>query len=349
VVAGCAAQHGELQVRATKNALSAQGMPASQRIQEANGQLALGNIALALEGYRRASREDLSSTDALAGMAICYDRMGRYDLSRRYHEAALAITPGDPRLLGLLADSLLLQGRIKDAARVRGEIATRAAAVSVNPIASASKATLAVDSAVARKLQAAAVPMASSDGSSVVAQRSPPPVSSVTVTLPAARPASLTRRNPSSGSSSDTTAPAVSTSPAPRLERLSGGEVALITSGVPLWRAETVASTARTTTVRFVPLRQTVASQRPVRLLNAARVDRLAARTRTWLAARGWREIMIGDAAVARSRSVILYPRAEHAAAQRLSAHLGFAMVERPTGGQLTILLGRDAARPRRS
>ena len=81
-----------------------------------------------------------------------------------------------------------------------------------------------------------------------------------------------------------------------------------------------------------------------VRVLNAARVDRLAARTRTFLGSFGWRDVAVGDAATTRSRSLILYPKGAQQAANRLSDRLGFAMAERNNVRQVTILLGRDAA-----
>ena len=51
----------------------------------------------------------------------------RFDLSRRYYEAALAIAPGDPTLLTAFAASLDAQGRAAEAASVRQEIKQRLA------------------------------------------------------------------------------------------------------------------------------------------------------------------------------------------------------------------------------
>jgi hypothetical protein len=157
----------------------------------------------------------------------------------------------------------------------------------------------------------------------------------MTATLPPAQAA------PSPASAAIAAAPKHAA--APRLERTSGSEVALVTSGAPLWRAQTVALSARSTTVRFVPLPQPPALSR-VRLLNAARVDRLASRTRSWLAARGWRRITVGNASAMHARSKILYPAGERALAQRLSSQLGFSMTERPSAVHVTVVLGKDAA-----
>ncbi len=121
----------------------------------------------------------------------------------------------------------------------------------------------------------------------------------------------------------------------PRLERLSQTEVALVTGSGPRWKRAV-----------FQPVRSANAPPEPfeVRLLNAARVEKLAARTRAYLGRFGWREMHVGDAADTRSRSLIVYPEGRRPAALRLSARLGFAMAERPGVRQVTILLGRDAA-----
>jgi hypothetical protein len=122
----------------------------------------------------------------------------------------------------------------------------------------------------------------------------------------------------------------------PRLERLSLTEVALITGTGPRWKPA-VAPQVRTAA-------RALAKPLEVRLLNAARVDKLAARTRAFLSRYGWREMALGDAAAVRSHSLIVYPQGTETAARRLSARLGFAMAERPDVRQVTILLGRDAA-----
>jgi hypothetical protein len=129
--------------------------------------------------------------------------------------------------------------------------------------------------------------------------------------------------------------------PAPvRLERLSMGEVALITRPEPLWEARTIARTAQSTTIRF--------EKRPVSsvtLLNAARVRGLAARTRIYLSERGFRSAAIGDAPAVRSQSAILYAPADRLRAERLAAQFGFVL-ERKVGIRpgVVVLLGRDAA-----
>ena len=137
-VAACGGEQGKLEIRSIPTALAQGKKPIPYRIAEARGQLALGNAALALEGFRMAAREDPNSADALAGMAACYDQMGRFDLSRRSYEAALALAPNDLEILGAFAGSLQLQGSADEALSVRREIAARAASVRPQAVAEAS-------------------------------------------------------------------------------------------------------------------------------------------------------------------------------------------------------------------
>jgi hypothetical protein len=154
---------------------------------------------------------------------------------------------------------------------------------------------------------------------------------SVTIALPPPRPVAAAKP------SAATTVKQVAIIRQPRLERLSLSEVALITGTGPRWKS--AAMLPMRTAARIAPARNP-----EVRLLNAARVDKLAARTRAFLGRFGWREMAVGDAAAIRPRSLIVYPRGTQATARRLSARLGFAMTERPDIRQVTILLGRDAA-----
>ena len=125
----------------------------------------------------------------------------------------------------------------------------------------------------------------------------------------------------------------------PRLERLSLGEIALITRSEPVWSAELVRRSPRSMTFRFV-------ATRPVaRLLNAARQQGLAARTRARLVDRGWKRIEIGDAPAVRENSLVLFPHSKAAIAKRLAAQFGFANLRPFNGPEIVVLLGRDAVR----
>jgi hypothetical protein len=129
----------------------------------------------------------------------------------------------------------------------------------------------------------------------------------------------------------------------PRLERLSLGEVALLTGGGPVWRGQLVARTPQKLTVRWVPL--TMAAMRPnIRLLNAARIQGLAARNRSYLLDRGWRKIEIGNATQTRERSIVLYPAMRPMLGRSLAAQFGFRAQPTNSSEVFVILLGRDAA-----
>lgn len=335
---GCAGGPGNVEIRALPTALAQGARPVSARVAEARGQLALGNVALALEGFRKAGREDPLSVDAFIGMATCYDRMGRFDLSRRYYEEALAIVPTSAQVLGLLAGSLDNLGLRAEAASVRAEIATASASATPPPrpaLPAAASPAAAVASSTPPSV------MGREPETVVAADRAPATVDgssgaplaighSITVRLPPARPVASAEPRP-----------ALAGSGAPRLERMSRGEVALVTTSRPLWRPA-FAAVPTGSTVRLVAMPSRTSR---VELLNAARIDRLAARTRSWLIDRGWPGVAIGDAPAVRARSIIFYPAEQRALAQRLASHFGFAMALRQGGRKVTVLLGRDAAR----
>ena len=144
----------------------------------------------------------------------------------------------------------------------------------------------------------------------------------------------------------------------PRLERLTLGEVALVTTPVrqpvrprpaPTPLAMPPAILARAATpVRFSSLAPPLADQQSLRIdgrervllvLNAARVQGLAARTRRYLAAHGVREALVGDAPRVRERSVIIAPPSQWARAKALARSLKFAP-RTIRGTRLMLVLG---------
>jgi cytochrome c-type biogenesis protein CcmH/NrfG len=290
---------GGIDVRPIKQPLASGAQPANFRVAEGNGQFALGNVGLALEAYRKALREEPQNVEAMIGIAACYDRMGRFDLSRKHYEMALAVQPADTEIYALFAQSLEFQGKRDEAARVKSELAARVVA-----------------------------PEAAREAPGSVPVLPPPPAPSVTVALAPPRSAPV----------------AVEHSTAPvRLERLSMGEVALITRPESRWEARTVTRSATSTTIRFEKR-----AAPAVTLLNAARVQGLAARTRAYLTMRGFAGAKIGDAPAVRRQSAILYAPSEQRRAERLAAQFGFTLERQPAAKDgLVVLLGRDAARDR--
>ncbi len=78
--------------------------------QAGRGLLATGDVTGAMAAFRQALVVAPQSIDALNGLGVCYDRMGRYDLSRSYYDAALAIDPAAAITLNNLGYSLFLAG-----------------------------------------------------------------------------------------------------------------------------------------------------------------------------------------------------------------------------------------------
>jgi hypothetical protein len=137
----------------------------------------------------------------------------------------------------------------------------------------------------------------------------------------------------------------------PRLERLSQGEVALVTTGNASWRSaspvrkaklkSSAVQVASADDVRWVPLR--LAGARPgVQVLNAARSQGLAASARGVLFGRGWRAVGIGNATAARATSVVFYPADRAALGRRLAAQFGVP-AKLSEHSNVVLVLGRDS------
>lgn len=291
--------------------------PSSERTALAVGQLALGNVGLALEGFRRAAREDPASVDALLGIAACYDRMARFDLSRRAYEQALALQPGNLALYQALAASLDAEGLPSEAAAIRREAAARALPAAQQVVTAAGSVIRLPEPAAPPPSLLVASPSASA--------------ASVTVILPPARSVAAANATPE-----PRVVPVLATRRAARLERLSTGEVALLTSSAPLWTAIAPTRAPRVAEVR-------VEARPKFVVLNAARVAGLAARTRTYLSARGFGGAQIGDNDRIAARTEIRYTPAERARAMRIAAQFPFATAVAVAKGPLTLVVGRDA------
>ena len=341
VTAGCASAP-KLGFKPLPTVLMQGRQPVSFRVAEAAGQFALGNVALALESYRKALREEPTSVDALTGLAVCYDAMGRFDVSRRHYEDALALAPGDSHLLSMFAASLLQQGRVDEAAAVRREAANRSA-VLVSSVPQSLPVPTARLVALTSNASVATVQGMNQAGNSVTLELPvAPEIEQPVISLPSMRKAPV---NVAEASRSG-----------PRLERLSLGEVALITMRRPselppvpktsslIRSASSLVRTAllapsliRTASVSLAP---------PLLLLNAARTQGLAARTRRYLSTRGFAMALVGDAPRTRARTLIIAPARDRARALRLARTFS-VMPQLIEGRRLTVVLGRDVLGPR--
>ena len=409
-VCGCSAGTSGVEVRPIANSSAALAR-GGDAIAVARGQLMLGNVGLALEGFRKAQRDNPANPAALAGIGDCYLAMSRFDLAQSSYEAALALAPHDRTLLLGLGAVFERAGQPLRAMAVRAEanaiappapavthvaaaapaepapvvldavamaperparaatnviatvpqptIATTLVVAKAAAPAAAASATVAEEPALPARVEQAVKMHAPSIGSDTV--ELPParpahrleaqapelassqldyqdqvPASSVTVALPPARPAPVAKREAAAEH-----APMMAQSLSPRLERLSSGEVALVTTGKPIWnRPQNLLAAA--SSVRWVALARP--GTRPnIQILNAARSQGLAASARAVLLDRGWRKLDIGDAPAIQAKSVVLYPKGREKLGKSLAAQFGVAarMVERDV---LVLVLGRDAA-----
>jgi tetratricopeptide (TPR) repeat protein len=352
IAAGCVTDTGKLQVRAISDPASKLRAGAGD-LAQAKTLLALGSVGLALEGFRKTLRDQPYNAEAMAGIGACYAAMGRYDLAQTNYEAALAQAPQDPKLLMALADSLDAQGKNSEAAGARADAVriTGASLPNTPPRETAAAVAEPAPAPVARLAEM----IVQAVGRTAV------PSSSVTVRLPPARPAKTVRARPMKTeevASSAPTMPVVKTgaagralaiarvaqTAAPRLERLSSGEVALVTTGQPIWLAQLLSRTRLNAPVRWVPIQSAAAARTGIQVLNAARSGGLAARARSVLFDRGWRGIRIGDAPQVRASSIVYYPADRSALGRSLAAQFGIHVLLAREAGGVVVLLGRDAA-----
>lgn len=116
---GCTESH-QVQVRAIPYP-GATSKTGGGLLAQARGQLALGDVGLALESFRTVQLEQPENPEVFEGIAQCYAAMSRYDLVRTNLEFALAYAPNDPRLLNELAAALDRLGEPEQAVQVRAE------------------------------------------------------------------------------------------------------------------------------------------------------------------------------------------------------------------------------------
>lgn len=305
-LAGCT-NVGTLTIRPSASPLAQGAHSAQFRVNEAQAHLALGNVALASEGFRRALRDDPSSVAALVGLAGCYDRMGRFDLSRLQYERALALNPTDGSILAAFAASLDRSGAKEEAGRVRAELALRSRpATRVAPDIAALVAALDLDRSTALAENGA------------LSWLSPVPQ----------HPLARLAQEPKAG---------------PRLERADLGEVVLLTGKAPQWQPLPAPKLARAREVK--PSLGIGGSPVRITILNAGTVEGHAAQTRLKLRQMGWTGIAIANAAKALDRTELVYPASMEQEGKRLARQLRVSSLARrsDTVDRIVIRLGRDS------
>lgn len=137
-----------------------------------------------------------------------------------------------------------------------------------------------------------------------------------------------------------------------RLERLTSGEVALVTTARPAWETRPAAPrqayasrvvdrSATSTTVQFTRARVEAA---PVMLIAAGAPVQLAEAAKSRLVPQGVAVVDTGRSPTARARSVLLFPKGREEDAKALVASLGFRVAAQVGPVEvMTLHLGRDA------
>lgn len=110
------ADSGHVRKASSKDGASA-AISLEDALQTGRSQLQAGRLVEALQAYHQALSQSPDSIEALNAVAVCYDRLGKFDSSRTYYEMALGIDPQSPLLLNNYGYSLYLQGERAEATR----------------------------------------------------------------------------------------------------------------------------------------------------------------------------------------------------------------------------------------
>jgi len=273
--------------------------------------LADGNYGLAIEMYRRTLVATPDDAAAVEGLALCYDRLRRYDLSDVYFQKALALAPRNEAFYRAYAASLTAQGR-NDAA-----------------------ALLDVDM---RTMLASAGAMPASPPPSTPPVMAPPPAVAPALAGAAAVPAMPTPVTPT-GPRLEQLAPGVVHLTLPPA-RGAGKAAILAGSTVTVSAALPVASPKPMATVTPGGLRNTM-------VVNAAGRKGIAARVQSYLVGRGWRPLDRGDSGMRIAVSRILYPPSGEATARRLARAVPFPtrLYATTQANRIQLLVGGNALR----
>lgn len=274
--------------------------------------LADGNYGLAIEMYRRILVASPDDSAAVEGLALCYDRLRRYDLSDVYFQKALALAPRNEAFYRAYAASLTAQGRQDSAALLDIDMRAMLASATATPAAP------------------------------------PPPVQSVAVPLPTAAPALASAAAvpivpapvAATGPRLEQLAPGVVhliLPPAP-----SAGRGAVLAS--PL---TPVPAPSRVASPKPIAATPAPGALRNTMVVNAAGRKGIAGRVQSYLAGRGWRPLDRGDSGMRIAVSRILYPPSGEATARRLARAVPFPtrLYATTQANRIQLLVGGNALR----
>lgn len=309
------------------NKIEVRAVPAPENMRTESEALAKGRMlfergefALAADAFRKGVRQNPDSADAFNGLAASYDNLGRYDLSRRYYELALARAPEDGRILRNFARSMLGQGNKLAARRLFAEAAALDLPKTTDRPVSDQPQQAATEHAPAQ--QAALVeerPVETAQTAVAVEAAAAAP--EVTIALPAPEPIS----------------------PAPSLfRRIAATVLPMLPDRSNAVSVALDPPAARPKAAQVVPA---VAKAPNLHIMNAVGRKHQAARMRSYLAGNGWNRASIGDSRNKLLRSRILYRARDEQAARALASALPFKPRLQPAQGApaLFLMLGRDA------
>lgn len=275
--------------------------------------LADGNYGLAIEMYRRILAATPDDPAAVEGLALCYDRLRRYDLSDVYFQKALALAPRNDAFYRAYAASLTAQGR-QDAA-----------------------ALLDVDMR-AMLASASATPAAPPPPSQPVA---PPPITAPALASAAAVPV-MPAPVVAAGQRLEQLGPGVVRLILPP-ERGAGRGTVL----APPLTPTPAPAPARVASPKPMATPPAPGALRNTMVVNAAGRKGIAGRVQSYLAGRGWRPLDRGDSGMRIAVSRILYPPSGEATARRLARAVPFPtrLYATTQANRIQLLVGGNALR----
>lgn len=277
--------------------------------------LADGNYGLAIEMYRRMLAATPDDPEAVEGLALCYDRLRRYDLSDVYFQKALALAPRNEAFYRAYAASLTVQGRQEDAALL--DVDRRAMLAAADPRSAAASP---------------AVPPASLPAM---------PVPMTPVLASAAPIAAVPRPMVPSGPRLEQLAPGV--------VHLILPPDSGTARNLPLSRTMPPRAAAPVAVIAPKPVAasSTPGALRNTMVVNAVGRKGLAGRVQSYLAGRGWQPLDRGDSGMRIPTSRILFPPMAEATARRLAQAVPFATRLYPVAkaNRVQLLVGANALR----
>ena len=253
-LAGCATTTHEVKVRPLDPGAAIRA--GGDQMAVARGQLALGNVGLALEAFHIAQRARPYDPAPAAGIGDCYAAMGRYDIAESSYEVALSLAPRDHALLLGLASIVERAGDLRRASDLRAEADRFQRSAQLMAAQAAQPAPAAVDQHLPQAAMAGTItvelpPARPADTLTVAAVRVAVPTLAADEHLAAPTPASPSPEKPSAPPSRDMTVAIEAV--APRLERLSSGEMALVTTARAPWVPDAAAKAPATVAFRPLP------------------------------------------------------------------------------------------------